>query len=401
MVYKVSVIIPACNKQLELELLLYTLALQAFNLDQMEVVVVDDASTDGTEKLLQSYSPPYPFRYLRNETRRGRSFTRNRGFEAAQGTIIIFLDGEMLVPRHFVRKHVEQHQSRTDLVLTGAMHLKGVYTIFYPGFSDAAQRRLHRLVTKDRRLSEELMPRIEKGVHRQTRVPLLKKKQIQRDLHRKLSYSRPYFPEIVKKFGPNLTGYKLPWTSFVSCNVSVPKRLLEVCGGFDETFQGWGFEDWELGYRLYRCGAYFRADSSVSCYHQEHPVAKDQVIREMFSNYFHYQERHPCFEICIHAAFLLGCINRLQEHRLVEEYLRLLREVDQKKRHFFVEAMLRALRSTAWMLKQRYEREAIFSELKKDGRAAVFASAAVGQRDELERSGRFPGLVQMFDRLVL
>ncbi|WP_424767713.1 glycosyltransferase [Paenibacillus sp. sgz302251] len=395
MSYEVSIVIPSYNKCLEIKLLLYSLNNQTFDRSRMEVIVVDDASTDHTSKSLGRYEPPFPFHYLRNETQKGRSFTRNRGLTVASGKVIIFLDAEMLVEQDFVQNHVEHHKARQDLVLTGAMHLKGVYTVYYPNFSSDVHHNLRLLLKQDGKLYKRLGPEIKKSYSNKAAASLLTRNDIKKGVYRKFCFPRPYFPEILHNFGPDLNEYKLPWTSFISCNVSVRRELLEEVGGFDEGFQGWGFEDWELGYRLYRFGVSFRADSSVGCYHQEHPVLYDYL--EMFSNYFFYTQKHPNFETCVHAVFLLGMISRLQEHVLVKEYY-LLTELKGQSYRPLLDAMCEMLRNTAAWLKDGHYRDQILMKLRGTSSAASL-SLARQQRNELRHSGLCPGLIQTFDDL--
>lgn len=62
--------------------------------EPMEVVVVDDASTDATPERLDSYADDDRVTVLRNETNRGISATRNRGIEAASGAFVCALDDD-------------------------------------------------------------------------------------------------------------------------------------------------------------------------------------------------------------------------------------------------------------------------------------------------------------------
>jgi glycosyltransferase involved in cell wall biosynthesis len=57
----------------------------------LEVVVVDDASTDGTYEVLRVFDDPR-LRLHRNERRLGHAGNRNRALEMAQGPLIKFLD---------------------------------------------------------------------------------------------------------------------------------------------------------------------------------------------------------------------------------------------------------------------------------------------------------------------
>ena len=63
---------------------------------QVEQIVVDDASTDGSWEVVQRYAALHPHRVraLRLESNRGGSHARNRGVELARGEFLMFLDAD-------------------------------------------------------------------------------------------------------------------------------------------------------------------------------------------------------------------------------------------------------------------------------------------------------------------
>jgi glycosyltransferase involved in cell wall biosynthesis len=62
---------------------------------EVEVVVVDDASADGTPRELSALRDPRVIA-LSNSSRQGPSYSRNRGLEAARGQWVAFLDDDDL-----------------------------------------------------------------------------------------------------------------------------------------------------------------------------------------------------------------------------------------------------------------------------------------------------------------
>lgn len=58
----------------------------------LEIVVVDNASTDGTESALARL--PFPVRYLRNNKNIGASVARNQGVRISGGELILFMDSD-------------------------------------------------------------------------------------------------------------------------------------------------------------------------------------------------------------------------------------------------------------------------------------------------------------------
>lgn len=60
-----------------------------------ELLIIDDCSTDETERIVGAYSDPR-IRYMRNERNMGAALTRNHGLREAQGKYIAFLDSDDL-----------------------------------------------------------------------------------------------------------------------------------------------------------------------------------------------------------------------------------------------------------------------------------------------------------------
>lgn len=60
----------------------------------LELLVVDDCSSDMTREVLEPYMERADFHYLRNEKNMGAAESRNRGVRAARGTYIAYLDAD-------------------------------------------------------------------------------------------------------------------------------------------------------------------------------------------------------------------------------------------------------------------------------------------------------------------
>ena len=85
----VSVVIPTYNRATELPSAIESVLGQTY--PSVEVIIVDDGSTDGTEALIQTRFPRV--RYLR-QSNRGPAAARNAGIKAASGPYIAFLDSD-------------------------------------------------------------------------------------------------------------------------------------------------------------------------------------------------------------------------------------------------------------------------------------------------------------------
>lgn len=91
----ISVLIPAYNAQSTILRALASVASQT--LAPVEIVVVDDGSTDGTASLVQEYSRsqrPGFLRLVRLDANHGPSHARNVGWDLASGEFLAFLDAD-------------------------------------------------------------------------------------------------------------------------------------------------------------------------------------------------------------------------------------------------------------------------------------------------------------------
>lgn len=85
-----SIVIPTYNRAKLVERAIRSVYRQGR--EDIEVVVVDDGSDDGTERVIASLDVG-PLQFLRQD-RAGATAARNRGAAAAQGTYLVFLDSD-------------------------------------------------------------------------------------------------------------------------------------------------------------------------------------------------------------------------------------------------------------------------------------------------------------------
>lgn len=123
---KVSVIVPVYNSEQELRDCLDSLVEQTEK--DIEIIVIDDASTDNSPEIEAEYQKKYPnVKVYRNERNLGQSETRNRGVELAEGDYIAFLDSDDYVNPGM---YEELYQAAVDnnmpeLIVTGLSFVKG------------------------------------------------------------------------------------------------------------------------------------------------------------------------------------------------------------------------------------------------------------------------------------
>jgi glycosyltransferase involved in cell wall biosynthesis len=85
----------------------------------VEIVVVDDASTDGTWDCLNAYDDPR-IRCFRMESNGGQSAARNRGLDAARGTYVKFLDSDdILMPGHLSAEVLALETTGAGIAVSG------------------------------------------------------------------------------------------------------------------------------------------------------------------------------------------------------------------------------------------------------------------------------------------
>ena len=92
----VSIVIPVYNEEHFLDACLK--AIEAQTVKPLEVIVVDNNSTDNSVHVAKKYH----FVKLLNEPRQGVVFARNRGFNAAKGQIIGRIDGDTCINKNWV-----------------------------------------------------------------------------------------------------------------------------------------------------------------------------------------------------------------------------------------------------------------------------------------------------------
>jgi len=113
----VSVVIPTYNKGPTLKAAVQSVLAQTYN--DLEIVIVDDGSTDDTPERVKELGASV--RYLRQD-RAGVSTARNRGIEESQGRFVAFLDGDDLWLRHKLERQLDvfRREPRIDAVQCGA-----------------------------------------------------------------------------------------------------------------------------------------------------------------------------------------------------------------------------------------------------------------------------------------
>jgi glycosyltransferase involved in cell wall biosynthesis len=140
---KVSVIIPAFNRGYILGQAIQSVLDQT--LVSLEVVIVDDGSTDDTHVVASSFTDPR-IRVIKHPTNRGVAAARNTGILEARGELIAFLDSDDLwkpeklsLDANFLDRNLDADAVFSDLEYQGETPAPSVVGIC-PSFLEFAKR---------------------------------------------------------------------------------------------------------------------------------------------------------------------------------------------------------------------------------------------------------------------
>ena len=186
-IHKVSIIIPTYNRAHLLGRAIQSVLTQTYQ--DFELIIVDDGSTDNTEKVVESFKDER-IRYIRHKENKGGAAARNTGIKAAKGEYIAFQDSDdVWLP--------EKLEKQMKLFETAAPEVGVVYT------------------------------------------------GCQRLKNNKKSYSPP--PQVAQKEG-DIFYDLLKWNFITMPSVLVKRECFEKAGMFDENLPR--LQDWELFIRI-------------------------------------------------------------------------------------------------------------------------------------------------------
>ena len=111
----ISVVIPAFNAAATIGDMLNALRRQSDPLSNLEIIVVDNGSTDGTVDIVQTHEEVT----LLHEDKRGPSAARNRGLRHARGDIVVHLDADTMPTRTWLRNIVAPLANRQVALAAG------------------------------------------------------------------------------------------------------------------------------------------------------------------------------------------------------------------------------------------------------------------------------------------
>lgn len=128
----ISVIIPTYNRGGVITRALRSVLNQSYR--NLEVIIVDDGSTDDTETIVRSFGDPRVL-YIRHEVRQGAAIARNTGIRASSSEFIAFQDSddEWLCQKLEKQMAIFQRAGReVGLVYSGFLRFEDNHASYFP-----------------------------------------------------------------------------------------------------------------------------------------------------------------------------------------------------------------------------------------------------------------------------
>ena len=200
----VSVIIPYYQAKGKLDLVLLALQHQTYPRDLLEIIVVDD----GSDPPLAQDDVPENVRVIHQERDGfGVARARNAGARAASGSILVFVDGDMVLRPDAVKAHARWHHRASNL---------------YTTLGDL------RFVDEDATDLDEI-------------------KKIPRD-------NAHHLMGFLKSSNYLTNDADDTWAKLPGPNFAIRRDSFHHIGGYLESFRHWGLEDTHLTYKAYAWG---------------------------------------------------------------------------------------------------------------------------------------------------
>ncbi len=385
-----SIIIPSYNASERLYYKLISLCQQSCSMEQFEVVVIDNGSIDETWSMLNEFDNSFKLKKIRLKNNRGRGFARNLGILEASGNIIIFSDSDMILSRSFVEEHISEH-SRNNIAVCGTSWDK-IYTYYYQEFSGRLDKNFKNLI----HLYE---PEIRvSNLH--DKACLIDKSSIIDESYKKFVFTHAIqqhgYDNILERYGKELLDYSFPWSFFITNNCSVSRENVIKAGLFDEKYEGWGCEDLDLGYRLYKNGCEF-VKKEIKSVHQEHPIIK---VDDGIKNIYYFSEKYDTPDILLFYFSKLSSIDKSSINEIVKE-IRLLE--NQNESHQILQIfknMLRLLRDRTY---KKYRDNENYIKLNKSVKELLLINKAeiLNSLHDIRLKYNCKNTVNAFERLVM
>ena len=210
----VSILIPARNEEKVIGRLVQRMTELTYPHDKLQVIVIDDASSDGTGQIAEEFSRRYEFIEVLHRDKKaggkGKASAMNSGLERSTGEVVLCFDADYYPQRDIVEKLVREFVDPAVGAVQGR-----------PVVLNEAQNVVTRLVTLERiggyRVDQEARDNL----------------------------------GLIPQFGGTVGGFR--------------RSVLEKLGGFDESMLT---EDTDLTFQVYLAGFKVRYAGDAECYEE-------------------------------------------------------------------------------------------------------------------------------------
>jgi len=121
-IYKVTVIIPCFNRESFIRETIDSVLNQTY--EPVEIIVIDDGSTDGSRDVLESYKDKIILLEHPGRVNRGQSAAINLGLDQSSGEYIAILDSDDLFDKDKIKRQVEILDNMPDI---GVVYCNGFF----------------------------------------------------------------------------------------------------------------------------------------------------------------------------------------------------------------------------------------------------------------------------------
>ena len=113
----INIVIPCYNVEEVIEKCIRSLSSQVYPKNKYHCYFVNDASTDNTAKILDSYNNNEQITVIHHEKNLGLSSARNTGINKCNADFIAFLDGDMVVENDWIKSFLPYFNKNTIAVM--------------------------------------------------------------------------------------------------------------------------------------------------------------------------------------------------------------------------------------------------------------------------------------------
>ena len=118
---EISVVICAYNRAKLIQVSLNAFTKQTISSDRFEVIIIDNNSTDGTDKICKNFIASNPLLNAKYflETQQGLPSARNRGIKESAGKLIVFIDDDAEVAENYLEEAIIFFKTHTNISAMG------------------------------------------------------------------------------------------------------------------------------------------------------------------------------------------------------------------------------------------------------------------------------------------